>query len=261
MTIWLQNLVDDYYRWLREKTEIVQADGGWTVISTPFLGAFNDAIEIYARQTGGKIILSDDGETLHNLELQGSGVTRSKKRREHMDRILRNYGVLLRGDELQAEADEKDFPQKKHSLLAAIAEVNDMFVLARPSVEKFFKEDVEEFLIARELIYTPQFICRGTTKIEFVFDFLIAGRRQEIVIKAFNSLNRLNVAGFLFSWQDIREVRQKVSRKEVTALAVINDEEKDVREEFPSAIKSKGADSIPWTERLRDEHLNKLVAL
>ena len=44
---WINEYIDNYHIFLREKT-VLREDfqSGWVGISTPFLGAFNDAIEL-----------------------------------------------------------------------------------------------------------------------------------------------------------------------------------------------------------------------
>ena len=69
---WLAEQEDKYYTWLRSKTYIPMGnESDWGLISTPFTGLFNDTLEIYAKKEGDKIMLSDDGKTLHDLELMG----------------------------------------------------------------------------------------------------------------------------------------------------------------------------------------------
>ncbi len=69
---WLSEHVDHYDDWLKAKTHIPPYDASdWGLISTPFLGRFNDTLEIYAKKHGDEITLSDDGKTLHDLELMG----------------------------------------------------------------------------------------------------------------------------------------------------------------------------------------------
>lgn len=113
---WIDQLINDYYRFLRQKTVITELPSSeWIEISTPFTDVFNDTIEIYAKKGNGKIILSDDGRTLKNLELSGVEISRSHNRKEMFERILLNYGVRLENKELIAEATEITFPQKKNS--------------------------------------------------------------------------------------------------------------------------------------------------
>jgi ribosomal protein S8 len=228
--------VDDYYNWLREKT-FIQKDSNtdWFLINTPFVGAFNDTIEIYAQKKGNHLRLSDNGETMSNLELQGLHIQGSKRRRAILDTILLNYGVRAESDELTIEANIENFSQSKHNFLSAIASI--------------FKEDVRTYLDSHDIIYTPDFISKGATGLEFNFDFQIAKKNKEIVIKSFNTVNKSNLSTFLFSWDDIKPVREKITKKDVNAIAIINNIDKEVRTEFLDALKAKNADYILWSER------------
>ena len=259
---WIDNSIKEYYNWLREKTIVTKDERtGWSVISTPFLGLFNDSIEIYAKLENRKLILSDDGMTLANLELAGAPVLRSPKRKEWLEMIFLNYGITLNeNNELQVIGTEKDFNQKKHNLICAISEVSDMAMMAKHTVSSLFKEDVKAYLDEQNIIYTPQFIAKGSTGIEFTFDFQIAGRKKELVIKSFNSLNKINVPNFLFGWEDIKTAREKVSGKELNGLAIVNNVDKEIKQEYLDALESKGAGYILWGQRHQPEMLEKLVA-
>ena len=204
------------------------------------------------------ILLSDDGVTLRNLDLAGAGIMRSPKRKEWLDFILLNYGVELNDGEITVRAKQADFPQKKHNLICAISEISDLEITAKHIVSSLFREDVKRLLDEQNIIYTPQFITKGSTGIEFTFDFQIAGRDKELVLKSFNSLNKINVPSFLFSMDDIRPVREKSSGKQLLSLAVVNDEEKEIKPEFINALQSKNTDIIFWSERNRLENIQKL---
>lgn len=262
---WIDDCIEDYYKWLKSKTFSRHDEySGWSVISTPFIGAFNDPIEIYVKeQEDGKIMLSDDSRTISNLELVGVGVSRSQKRKEWLHSILLNYGVVLNDHELSVLSDMQHFPQSKHNLLCAIMEISDMELVAQNTVASLFKEDVRTYFDELELIYTPQFIMKGGTGIEFTFDFQLAGRNQETVVRSFNSLNKINVPNFLFTWQDIKPVRENASGKTLNSLAIINDQFRDIKPEYLTALEGKGAQYLLWSERTTDksrETLKKLVA-
>lgn len=258
---WINNLMNDYYAFLKEKTLVTTSNSSdWVEISTPFVGLFNDTVDIYAKKEGNKIILSDDGNTLRDLELSGLEISRSPKRKEILDRILINYGVRISNDELTTEATERDFPQKKLNLISAISETADMYYLARHTVASVFREDVKAYLDEQELIYTPYFISKGSTGLEFTFDFQIAYRNTEIVIKSFNSVNKMNLPHFLFTWDDIKKVREQQTQKEIIGLAVINDIDREVSEEYLSALDSKGAQHILWSQRHNPDNIRKLKA-
>lgn len=257
---WINPLIEEYYNWIKAKTLITSdSQTGWVAISTPFIGIFNDTLEIYARKKGDKIVLSDNGEILNNLELVGVKL-RKGKRKEIADRILMNYGITLKDTELIVEATERDFPQKKHNFISAMIELNDFYMLSKSKIVSLFKEDVRTFLEEKEIIYTPDFISKGATGLEFTFDFQIAQKNQEIVLKSFNSLNKLNFTGFLFAWEDIKPLRERITKKEVKAIAILNDVDKEIREEYLEALASKNADYIEWSKRYNAINLKKIAA-
>lgn len=247
---WVEEVINDYYKWLRERTSTrLDEVTGWSAISTPFLGAFNDPIEIYVRKEGDKIELSDDGVTLDNLNQMGVNLNRSPKRKEWLGFILKNYGVELDDNELRCTATRETFPQMKHNMLCAMMELSDMEMMSQSTVASIFRDDVRGFFDKMDLIYTPQFIMKGSTGIEFTFDFQIAGKKQETVIKSFNSLNKLNVPSFLFSWEDIKSVRESVAGKIVNSMAIVNDSALKLKPEYVDALRNHGCDIILWSEK------------
>jgi hypothetical protein len=103
----------------------------------------------------------------------------------------------------------------------AISEINDMYMLNKLSISSVFKEDVKSFLDAQDIIYTPQFISKGKIGLEFTFDFQIAYKQKEIIIKSFDRLNRQNVPNFLFTWDDVKSCREQITGKSLKGIAII----------------------------------------
>lgn len=65
----IQSLLDEYTRWLKEKTQVRQVDE-WVEITTPYLDRHNDYLQIYARRRNGNYVLTDW------IHPPGSGVVR-----------------------------------------------------------------------------------------------------------------------------------------------------------------------------------------
>lgn len=257
---WIEPLLNQYHDFVKSKTVVQEKTGTeWIAIATPYLDMHNDAVEIYAKKNNDSIAINDDGQTLRNLSLYGLEFNRNGKRLDILESILLSYGISLSGEELTVEANEKNFAQKKLNLLNAICEINDLYVLSKPTVASVFKDDVREYLEQHNIIYTPHFISKGSIGLEFTFDFQIAYRKKEIVIKTFNSLNKNNVVNFLFSWDDIKQARTKLTNKEVVGLAVVNDETKEPKSELIEALKGKGSQIIFWKKREEEESLQLLA--
>ena len=257
---WLEEQVAEYYRWLKSKTHTLpEKQDEWALISTPFPGLFNDTLEIYAKRgDNGQIILSDDGKSLRDLNLVGVSISRSPARKEMVDNLLVGYGVTMRGDEIIAKATDSNFHQKKHDMLQAMLELSNFYVLSKPTVSKAFKDDVREYLDEQEIIYTPEFISRGIAGIEFVFDFQIAYRNQEIVIKSFNRANKIYLSSFLFAWKDVKKYRENATGKNVVGLAIFNDENKPFPEEYIHALEKERTGYMLWGERYKSSNVAKL---
>ncbi|MDY6856664.1 MAG: DUF1829 domain-containing protein [Thermodesulfobacteriota bacterium] len=257
-----EKLLESYYKWLKDNTVIEHNyNTKWSLISTPFVGIFNDMLEIYIKVDGDTVLFSDDGITLNNLETIGVNILKSRQRRQIFDGILFNFGLKLTGRELQTNCTISDFPKRKHLFLEALIEINDMFMLSKENVASVFKDDVEEYLNELGIIYTKDFKFTGVSGIDFNFDFLIAGRHVEMVLRAINYLNKTTLTTFLYAWDDIITTRKNVSKKDVSAIAIVNDDEKRIiKPEYLDALKIKRADYILWSERNSNENIEKLRA-
>lgn len=129
---WMDRLINEYLQFLKNETTYRELDGGWHAITTPFLNAYNDAIEVYCKlQDNGNIIIADGGETLNNLSLAGITFNHRGRRGQIFKEILLNYNVQVKKNELFVVADkEAKFPQAKHNLLSAISKISDMYYSA-----------------------------------------------------------------------------------------------------------------------------------
>jgi len=258
---WLDKALDDYFRFLKDKTVVTASEGTeWVEISTPFTGLFNDTLDVFAKREGNQILLSDDGVTLRNLELSGLSVTRSPKRKELFNRILTNHGIGYENEELIVRTDPAHFAQRKLDMITAMSEVNDLHYLAEHTVASVFVEDVRSYLEEHDITFTPQFISKGISGLEFTFDFQVAYKTKEIVIHAFSALTLNNLPQFLFKWDDVKAIREKQTKKSLTGVAIINDVEREVKPEYLEALDNKGALYILWSKRNEAKQLEKLAA-
>lgn len=259
---WIEEAITNYYQWLKNRTGYSTDEAtGWSVINTPFLGMFNDSIDIFVKKEGDTILLSDDGETISGLEEMGINISRSPKRKEWVNSILQTYGLKMEHDELSTKATLASFPQAKHNMLSAILGIADLELTGSKSIVSMFQEDVKAFFDDLQLIYSPGFITRGVSGLESTFDFQIAGRTQETIIKTFNSLNMNNLPSFLFGWDDVKPIRETMTGKRLMAVAIVDDTEKTPRDEYITALQAKNAHYFPWSRRDSQESAEFLRGL
>lgn len=246
----LSRIIDDYYHWLSAKTHLIEDEKtGWTAISTPFTGIFNDGIEIYCKRQNGKWILSDAGETTNSLEESGISIGRSPKRKQFVERIVKNYGVVEKEGEFYVEASRENFSQKKHYLLQAILELHDLEYLSTKAVRSFFKENVENDLIKRRVIHTKDVKFTGYNGLDYHFDFHFPAFDKEIVLKATEQIRQGTISAFVYSWQNVKKIREEKNKKSFEATILVNDFSHEPKSDLMDALTMEGIMTHRWSKK------------
>jgi hypothetical protein len=242
----IEKLLDEYRAWLKDKTTLRGVGDSWVEITTPYLDRHNDALQIYARQTNGGYLLSDDSYTIHDLEASGCSLN-TEKRQDLLKMTLNGFGVKLNEETLEIHATPETFPLRKHSLIQAMLAVNDLFYLAKPMVESLFLEDVIAWLDANEVRYTPKVKFTGISGYDHLFDFVIPKSRvqPERILHAINRPTRDTAEVIIHRWNDTREVRSRDSK----AYAVLNDIEQPIPAGVTDALANWAIKPVPWSRR------------
>ncbi len=242
----IQELIDQYAVWLRDKTALRQITPEWVEITTPYLDRHNDYLQIYARQQNGHFVLTDDGYIIEDL-LQSGCKLDTSKRQTLLKMTLAGFGVQLNADQLQVQTNAENFSRRKHDLIQAMLAVNDMFYMAVPMVASLFYEDVVSWLDENDIRYTPGVKFTGKSGYDHFFDFVIpkSRRQPERVIQTINRPSRDTSEAAAFAWIDTREVRPSDSR----AYAFLNDQEQRVPVSATSALNSYQMLPVAWSNR------------
>lgn len=245
MSAEISDLVDNYAKWLRDKTTI-RTIKDWTAIETPFLDRHNDHIEIYVKPEEAGFLLTDDGYTLTDLEHSGCSLN-SPKRQALLRSTLNGFGVNLVDSRIETRAGRDTFAVKKHDLIQAILSVNDLFYLAESTVASIFHEDVVSWLDANRVRYTQNLNITGKTGYNHRFDFIVpkSDKAPERILQAVNNPSKDKAESILFAWVDT----QKVRAPDVEFFALLNDRERRIPEGVPAAFENWGIPAFTWTER------------
>lgn len=247
----IQNLINQYMVWLKDKTVLRQVKD-WVEITTPYLDRHNDCIQIYAKKENSGYILTDDGYTIDDLEQSGCKL-QSPKRQELLKVTLNAFGVQLQKSALQIHASADNFALRKHNLVQALLAINDMFYLAVPMVASLFYEDVVSWLDLSSIRYTPKVKFSGKSGYDHLFDFVIpkSRRQPERILQAINRPNRDTAQAVAFAWIDTKQVRPPDSR----AYAILNDSEQPASVAVVDALQNYDVNPILWSKRedIREE--------
>ena len=241
----IRKLLDDYLAWLRDKTILREVDG-WVEITTPYLDRHNDYLQIYAKRTNGNYLLTDDGDTLADLEHSGCRLD-TGKRQALLHMTLNGFGVRLEEGRLEVAASRDSFASRKHNLVQAMLAVNDLFYLASPSVASLFFEDVVAWLDLHEVRYTPKVKFTGKSGYDHLFDFVIPKSRvrPERILQTINRPNRDTAQSLAFSWIDTKDVRPPQSE----AYAFLNDTEQAAGPAVVDALRNYNVKPVLWSQR------------
>jgi hypothetical protein len=247
-------LVDQYFSWLKSKTAWREING-WTEITTPYLDRHNDYIQIYLRQNGDEWELTDDGETLTDLIQSGCELD-TPRRKALLQTTLNGFGMHLANGAITVKTKQDSFALRKHNLIQAILAVNDLFYLARASVESFFFEDVALWMDDSDIRYTQRVKFSGRTGYDHLFDFVVpkSKKEPERILRVVNNPAKDQANAAILSWVDTKEARPSNS----VAYAVLNDKERIIPDGVVEALKNYDITPLPWSQR--DEFRERLAA-
>jgi hypothetical protein len=250
----ISKLLDEYNRWLKEKTNLRQIND-WVEITTPYLDRHNDFIQIYIRRDGNNYLITDDGYTLDDLESAGCSL-QSPKRQDLLKMTLNGFGVNNNNGKLEVRSSADNFPLKKHTLIQAMLAVNDLFFLAVPVVTNLFFEDVVNWLDLNDIRYTPKVKFTGKSGYDHLFDFVIPKSRKqpERIIQTINKPSKDSAQSLAFSWIDTKEIRPPDSR----VYAVLNDSDFNISSSIMDALQNWSIYPVLWSRR--EDVKNELFA-
>ena len=219
----IEQLVDAYRNWQKDRTTVQSVHRDWVEITTPFLDRHNDRLQIYAKSKDGGYLLSDDGQTIRDLEMSGCNID-TPKRKAILQTTLNGFGVGIDNGVLSTFAKSNTFSYRKHAILQAMLAVNDLFYLSSATVRSLFREDVEQWLEGNEVRFVPNIQFVGKSGFQHYFDFAIPKSRTmpERLLRAITNPNKETAMNFISAWTDTSEQRDE----NVQAIAILNDSEK-----------------------------------
>jgi hypothetical protein len=247
----IRSLVDRYRSWLKDRTVIRSINDDWVEITTPFLDRHNDCIQIYARREERGYRLTDDRQTITDLELSGC-LLDTPKRKALLRVALNGYGVQEKDGVLSVTATPETFAARKHALIQAILAVNDLFYTASSVVRSLFKEDVAKWLDFHSIRHLSTVTLMGHSGYPHQFDFAIPKSSQapERILRAINNPNKDAAESMMFAWLDSRENRDE----DAAAYAVLNDNDRSVTPAVIDALKSYEIEPLLWSQRDAGQH-------
>ncbi len=243
------NFKKNYIDWLYNNIEQYKVRENTYRITFPYLDRNNDCIEIFiVMKENGSYLLTDDGETLNELELSGFNIFSSDKRKNLLTKIINAHGAILsENNAITITCGKDDIPLKKHMLSQCLLKISDLFYLSKPTVLSLFNEDVKEFLDINNVRYMPDISFVGKSGLTTNYDFAIpkSPNAPERIIKVANNLDTSLAGNITFLWNDTKE-----ARKESSSLYVfIQDSDKKINKSAITVLDNYGINPVIWSKR------------
>lgn len=241
--LWL----DSYFDWLRNQYKITSLDDG-DEISTPFTNFIGDNIRIYTFMVGSNITITDDGNTLNDLDMMGIDMD-SKSRQSIITDVLNQYQVKLDDSVLCVTGKVSEFAPMKQRLLQSILRIGDLVQTRRGIVSNIFKEEVSQFLYDNDIQNFSEYTINGGTGNSYVFDFAIAGSKTK-PLKLVQTMNRPTferVAVESLTFDDIKSVPQK-NKTKIESIIIYNDAENKLPTKAKNVATRYGTQLVPWSK-------------
>lgn len=248
----------DYIDWLNGNICQEKLSDTLYRLDFPFLDRNNDFTEIYIKvNSDDDFTLSDDGETVNDLEMSGVDIFSSQRRKAIFTEILNSHGVKL--DEYEAltvNSSRADLPQKKHMLMQCMLQVSDMFYLSKQQTKSLFAEDVRNFFETNKIygIQGANFV--GKSGLSTTYDFTIphTDKAPERMIKIAPRLDVQRAGYITFLWEDTEAQRPNKSR----LFVFIQDTDTSISESAINAMVQYDIRPVLWSRR--NEIIRELAA-
>ena len=243
---WMEDMISDYRSWLQKEPTILRdSSTGWSVVPTPFVGLFNDLMEIFVKENGDDILLSDDGATLWNAESAGFDEDKPENK-ALLNLVLARYDVTLNDENHIIKRIRKEhFNQGKYGLSMAMLAINDM----ASKGGSIFQRNVKFQMLSQEVNALPQIQIRGRSGIDFTFDYIVSRPKVEYIIQSVSNLDMSVLASFVFGIEDVSDFRRLASEKDVKGIIIVNDIDKAVNKDYLRALTSRNMEYVLWSSR------------
>ena len=116
----------EYCDWLRKNIKVEEVLDGWVEIATPFLDSINDGLVVYAKKSGNRIVLSDDGYVLNNLNNDRPGAFAGAEGYKSFLRIVQSLEVDLSGGALVKTTTVKNFASSLNLFIRALIVISHL---------------------------------------------------------------------------------------------------------------------------------------
>jgi hypothetical protein len=162
-------------------------------LRTIYEHADGDLIDMFVVDDAGGTWITDHGEAFRHLDVIGFDPTNTAKKKSLLQEALGNLAVQNIEGRLMVPVnanDPKDLATKIIRLGQAMTRVGDMLFLSREMTQRFFREDVRDFLRDNKIEMEESAEVVGRSGQQYTVDFKVRRRTSALLIKTLSTGSR-----------------------------------------------------------------------
>jgi len=223
------------------------ANGRFSVV-LPFLYPDHDNVEMFVREFGDDVVVSDLGETLRRLDTIGMNIQASGKFAYQAERISSGFNVAIEKGVLCKRGTRQELGTLFFDVLSASMAIGDLAFGSRGYQPLTFIDEVAKVLLINAFDFEKRHEIRGKTTTQYHVDFQVKAPHRVSLVQALGARSQAGVRKWVNAtyrmWNDVEIGAGLVVRK----VSLLNDEVTKVKPEDESLLKSV-SDVYRWTER------------
>jgi len=163
---------------------------GFTRIRTPFFYPDGTVIDLFVREQEGSLIVSDLGETNRWLEMHALSEKRTAKQLLLIEGVRSSLGVDIFGGAIEARANPDELAAAFSRVAQAAVRIGDISFTFRTRSAGTVTDDVEEYLVGRQIGHERNAIRFGESGKQWRLDFETTTDRRKSLIQVMSTANR-----------------------------------------------------------------------
>ncbi|MCU0082523.1 DUF1828 domain-containing protein [Streptococcus danieliae] len=220
-------------------------------VITPFVDSFGEAIGFSVKSDGKLFTVTDESYTIWNLSINGINVTKSGRRKELFNSLLRYNGFDFNSGAIERNTSRTNLGQTIHDMTQLLVNVYDFVQSSPANVRSQFLDDVKNYFMDNEK-YTvfPAFSIAGKSRLEHKFNFVFMSKGKSKIARVHNNITKQQVDTILASWLDTSEFRQREYGDKEELYIIVSDEGfKNLKEDHLVALHQYGIEVLNFADK------------
>ena len=237
---------------------------GYVRIRTPYFYPDGDIVDLYFREHGGDVLLSDLGSTLQWLNTQTPVERRTRRQKLMIQDVCITHNVQFSEGALLLRLDgHADLAKAVARLAQAASRVADIYFTLRPRPVTTVEDEVAEFLSERKVPFRSREKVLGYSGKQYVIDFYTYPSKQYSYVALLSTGNRATALELaektLGIWRDLDILKQPdLAPALATKFVTLFDDTQDVWQPEHEKMLQRDSEIAHWSDAA--DFLRKIAA-